>query len=539
MAKPLREIPSYSLGEYQSAPLLKSILREQEMGLLFRPAQLSRLMLRDSRVAGVLRTRIQGLLGSLLEMEPRGDGRRKKAVAQEGLETWDQMFPESQLARHLFWGLMLGVSFGRNLVNTNIVPGKWIPRLEVWNPGNARFDKSRKIWVMGTQDGEVDVHPDDPEWSVFAPYGFENGFELALILSIATDWQSRQWAMRDWARTGEVHGNPIRMAITPENSTEEDKERWHRQVANPGSETTYRATDGGEGRKFDIQFRELTSKPHEGFRAQIDQASTEISITVLGHNLTSEVKGGSYAAARVGDAIRSDIRQFDSTTMGTSLREGTLKRWAKWNFGDPELAPSPAWDVEPPADLKSSAETMKAVGDAFTSLRNGGLDPDVEEIADEFGIPHRGEVEPTKPQAPAAPGNTDGTPEDPAADDEGEPTESPGDTPPPKQKAAASRGAKRMKPSGASKQLASAVRSQTHNDDLADAHIQAARRVTLAQIKGVEEDIADASDPADLKRRLIRRFANMSQDKLATLIEGAMIRAELNGALAIVEGSGG
>lgn len=540
MAKALREIPSYTFGTYDSAPMLKSVLREHENGILGRSAQLVQAMMRDDRYAGVMRTRIMGLLGTPLEMEPRGDGRRKKAVSEEALETWDTMFPESELFRQLFFGINLGISFAENLVDTSSVAGRWLPRIKVWDPSNAHYDQDRRVWLMATRDGEVEIQPDDPRWSIYAPYGLEGGWMNGLVRSVATTWQFRQWTIRDWARYSEVHGNPIKLAITPEAADVEEKERWHRQVANPGAESTYRVTQGEDGRKFDLQFREPSGTSHESFAKQLDRLDSSLSIAVLGHNLTSEVKGGSFAAAKVGDVIRGDIREFDAQTLSTALRNGTLKRWAKWNFDDAELAPSPTWDTEPPADLKSNAETMAAVGLGFTNLRNGGLDPDREKIADEFGIPYLRTVEPVQQTAPGA-GSPNGNPDDADVADEGEPTDE-GDAPPadepkmaPTQKPAAASRGKKMKPSGVAKQIAGAVKAQTHNDNLTDDHIAAGKVALGKTLALVDREIEAATDPADLRKRLIRIFAHLDRDKLETLIESSIIRAELNGALAVIE----
>jgi phage gp29-like protein len=395
----LRELPSYAVGSFNTAGAIRAALAQHERGQFSQSANLVDAMMRDTRVAGAMRTRVQTLLGLKLDMEPQGDGRKKKAVAKEALETWPSMFPEDQLSAWVTWGLLLGYGIGQNVVDTTAVPGRWLPRLRVWHPQYAYWDWDERCLMLNTQDGVVPIRQDDPEWCVYAPYGYERGWMGAIVRSVADAWLMRTWARRDWARYSEVHGQPIKLAITPSGGDEEEKERWHRTVANPGAEMTYRVTDGGEGNKFDLQFREPVAKSVDAFQGLIEVASADISIAILGHNLTSEVKGGSYAAAKVGDNIRSDLKEFDANTVANALRAGSLKRWAKWNFDDAELAPTPKWETEQPPDEKAAADTLVSFAAAISALKAANVNPDVERLCEEFGIPSLGIPSPEEEQA--------------------------------------------------------------------------------------------------------------------------------------------
>ena len=86
-----------------------------------------------------------------------------------------------------------------------------------------------------------------------------------------------------------------------------------------------------------------------------------------------------------------------------------MRPWARWNFGDADVAPWAIFDPTPPEDLAASAATMKVAGEAialWTELaKASGRAVDVLALAERFGVPLLSA--PVEPAPPA---------EDPAAD---------------------------------------------------------------------------------------------------------------------------
>lgn len=430
MAKQLRELPTYTVGGFSTRWQLAAAIQQHEMGQFQLSADLCEVMSRDDRCSAVERTRIQGLLGLELDFESAKGGtkRVKDKVAKDAKASWSQMLPPAQAYQWVRWGLYLGIGIGQNVVDTTSIPGKWIPRVRVWHPRFCRWDWTSRSYRLTTEQGEIELLPDDPEWCLFLPYGYERGWMGALARNLHLAWNFRQWTIRDWGRWSEVHGQPIKAAIVPEAAEAEDIERFGKEVANLGNESTIRVRDGGDGRKFDVQFREPVGRAFDSFDLQLAWADRSIGICILGHNLTTEVSGGSFAAARVGDDVRSDIRASDAIVVQDAMRDGILKRWAKWNYGDPELAPYPHFNVEPAKDLKNAADTMTSVATSITALRNAGANPNVEEILEEFAIPNLGPLDDQEladaeaKRAAAVPGTAPaGGPEKPPPEKEGEP----------------------------------------------------------------------------------------------------------------------
>jgi hypothetical protein len=69
------------------------------------------------------------------------------------------------------------------------------------------------------------------------------------------------------------------------------------------------------------------------------------------------------------------------------LRDQMLSWYCDYNYGDPELAPTPIYEVEPPTDDKGEAEALKALGEAGTLLKQANPRTDIETIWESNGIP--------------------------------------------------------------------------------------------------------------------------------------------------------
>lgn len=299
----------------------------------------------DSRVAGVLPQRVNGLLGLPLTFEASGDGRRRgRAVrALEADEDWWQIAPEHELADLQTWGLLLGVGLAELVWSTN-ERGRAIPRLKTWDPRWLRWEWTTRRWLLRTQDEETEIHPGGGKWLLYTPYGASRPWAKGLWRALAKLWLLKSFALDDWARHGEMHGSPIRVGVAPEGSQAEDREDFATDLAEIGRDTSIVPPPG-----YRLELLEAEAKTWEQFPKQIETTNAEISILLVGQNLTSDVQGGSFAAAKIHQNVRDDLIRFDAEALSTALNEQVLTWWAEFNFGDPKLAPWPSWDTKPPA----------------------------------------------------------------------------------------------------------------------------------------------------------------------------------------------
>ena len=161
----------------------------------------------------------------------------------------------------------------------------------------ARRARSTGGWV-NTMDGIEEVVPGTGRWLLYTPFGEERGWLHGAVRSLALVWLAREFVRRDWLRWSETFSIGIRKAIVPANADDEAKDIFHRQVASLGSETTVllQKPDSGVGFDIDVLFPSA-GDASGGFNALMDKLESRMAIRILGQNLSTEVSGGSLAAA--------------------------------------------------------------------------------------------------------------------------------------------------------------------------------------------------------------------------------------------------
>lgn len=380
MARPDRHEYREQHGRHLSAWTNASLTTARliaDGGTLSYAAELVDELRADSRVAGVLPQRVNGLLGLPLSFEASGDGRRRgRAVrALEADEDWWAIAPEHELADLQTWGLLLGVGLAE-LVWTRSDSGRVLPRLKVWDPRWLRYEWQTRRWLLRTDDaGEIEIIPGGGKWVVYTPYGSSRPWAKGLWRALAKWWLLKSFALNDWARHGEMHGSPIRVGTCPEGSQAEDRQAFAEDLAAIGSDTSLVAPPG-----YEVDLLEAAAKTWEMFPKQIETANAELSILLVGQNLTSEVTGGSFAAAKIHQNVRDDLVRFDAEALAACLREQVLTWWAEFNFGDAGLAPWPNWDTKPPPP---PAPPMSAAAPSSADAEDPAEDAEDEDTTDD------------------------------------------------------------------------------------------------------------------------------------------------------------
>jgi hypothetical protein len=116
-----------------------------------------------------------------------------------------------------------------------------------------------------------------------------------------------------------------------------------------------------------------------------------IVLAILMVNLTTEVRGGSFAATDSQMDVRQGGAQFDNQVWKSTLYNQLARPFAYLNFGDANLAPWTWYDVVGRSEYQDNAKQFQAFGTAIEVLRRGGVKfKDVEEVriwaAEKFGL---------------------------------------------------------------------------------------------------------------------------------------------------------
>jgi phage gp29-like protein len=382
---------------------VKAAERMADAGNLRLAAELCDALLADDRVQGALGVRARGLLGLPFSFEP-GVGRRRRAGVKylEAEEDFDAAYPEEQLARFNAWGILLGVAPAQNLW-TERANGRVIPVIDPWHPRGLRHDGAAEQWYMNTADaGEVPITPGDGRWLLYTPSGTKRPWSYGAWRAVARWWLLKQYAVSDWGVQGE-RARGILAAKPPSGTTD----------APAGGDTTGRAAnrfklaellrDAARNAAlvlpagYDLELVQAAANTYETYRAQIDMANAGIAIALTGQNLTTEVKGGSHAAAEVHKSVANVLLRSDGQTLPTCLHDQAIAWWAEFNLGNRAAAPWPFWDTTPPADLAGMTTMWRGAAEAVDKFRALGVDVDLDEVCRQVGIPVRAPAADPKP----------------------------------------------------------------------------------------------------------------------------------------------
>ncbi len=427
------EPPIPTTTEFSSVDQVRSIITLLDTGNFRMPALLLERMLWNPRLRSVLETRLAGLISTEVRFEPSAQNRDARRAAKEFTEDWK--FIASSPMRKQMWQAALFLGFGLAQRVADTAPSsRTIFKLRPYWAGFASWYWARKAYRIQTFDAGVtemgspavdrdtvaytpstfDRIPaaDEQPWVIAEPFGV-NSYRGGLIHAAWRPWLGHEWAMRDQARSSEKSGIGIIKALYPRGSGDQHKEAlnlWLRGLRTMGSEGIIPCELRGSGADGEPNFG---AEPFEfngtGFQAISDTMNSNavaLAILLLGHNLTTEIKGGgSYAAAGVADYIRDDKKYEDGDGEWSYAGPQLAVPWAVANYGDPTLAPRAVYVTNSPAVNLQRAQMAYQLSLACAQLRANVPKVDLEALAEEFRLPMLA-VGVTVPVAAPLPGTT-------------------------------------------------------------------------------------------------------------------------------------
>jgi phage gp29-like protein len=535
--------PSVRVFTTWTPALIRVAELQANAGNLRQAADLCEWLLGDERVASTLQTRTDALLGLDPTFESSGDKRRSRRVvkALEGQEDWWEAYPESELSLMLKWGILLGLSAAQhNPDYREGHGGRLLPLPEFWHPQHVRYDSPTRRWLTRVaSDGNVDTGveielvPGDGTWLLHTPYGKNRPWAWGLWRGLSRLVLLKYFAISDWAR----HSEKASLLV---GTTHEEVQTSRQQRAELASDLYNRGREGVVvlPAGFDLKLVETTANTKQIYDAQIEMVNTAIAVAIRGGNLTTEVQGGSRAAAesqeRLGDKSRL---RFDAQSLTTTIHDQSLIWWAQWNFGDANLAPWPVYPVEPKRDLKVRADVANVAADAAQKYVDLGFEVDRKKFAEEFELAEwlkPGSGIPPTPPVPAQPDSGAPPPAPlvtPATDDdnrEGPPAEEQGS-------AAARRHGIRLASGASAAANSGFVDGQLYVDALVERSAEHGADALGPDLETVLRIVGDAKDYDDLRQRLRDAYRDMSPERLSSLVERAMVLGELAGRTAVLQ----
>jgi hypothetical protein len=506
--------PSVRTQTTWTPSLLRSALASADSGNLRLVADLCDWILGDDRVRSCFESRINGLLGiDDIDFETKLPTRRRKsrqpqrrspivkALDGEGDADFWHVWPEDEAFQILQWARLLGV-VPVNLnwpTSADQDTGRLVPSCRHWHPRGLTHDFQSRRWLVktGTWGGDVvEIDPDSHDWLLYTPYGRFRPWAHGLWRGLSGWVLLKSFARDDWSRASET---AARLVAKSAKSNKDQRKELGDSLYSMGRAGVIILPDG-----FDLDLIATPADTHSLYEKQIEMANNAITINIKGQNLTTEVKGGSFAAAKQHGSGENDQLESDAQSEATFLHDGPLARYAEINFGRAALAPWPVRNTEPEEDKATGAKVFVDLATAAAAFRELGRPLDYDALGERFNIPF-------------------GEPEEPPAPPPGTPPPSPA---PPQQ-------AKALLPEPALA-LSGFVEGQTYVDAVVD---HGTKRGQAELQPGVDELLAfvDGLDSLDDARRKVMEFYRdaLPPEQLADVAMKVFLLGELAGHLAV------
>lgn len=341
-------------------------------------------ILGDDRVTATLNSRAAGIFGRENRFKPADDSAAAKEVLDAWMKWWPRLAGDSAIRELNDYGTMMGFSHAQIMWDLNQPGLAYAPTLRPWHPVFVWYDWDNRVYQAIGRDGMIAIVPGNGKWVEFAPFGSYRGWIRGALRPVVEPWLLRHFGFRDMARFGEVHGNPTRVGYVPMVGDPVERAAFEQAIAQQGANTGMivpRGVDINDGNGYDYKLVEAQGTAWQVHPAQIDRCDMAIVLALLMVNLTTQVEGGSYGAAKAQMDVRSEGSQLDNQTWKRTIYEQIARPFAYLNFGNADLAPWTWWDVVGRDEYEKNAMQFQKFGTAVEVLRRGGVKfTDVEQV---------------------------------------------------------------------------------------------------------------------------------------------------------------
>lgn len=332
-------------------------------------------MLTDAHLGGCISSRKSGITSLEWEID-RGKSKSRQAKLIE------DVFKNLDLHR-IITEMLDGVLFGYQPLEviwqksgSYILPRDIVGKPPEWFCFNSQnqllFRTREKYEGEAVPERKFLLARNNPTYA--NPYGFP---ELSRCFWPIT---FKRGGLKFWIMFTEKYGMPYLVGKKPRGTSKEETDAFADMLENMIQDAIAVIPDDSS-----VEIKEASGK---GASAQIysqllEFCKTEVSIAILGQNLTTEVKGGSYAAAQSHMAVRKDIIDNDRKLVESVFN--TLIRWIyeiNFSAGDmPVFSMYEEEDVD--KTLAERDEILSRTGIKFTKkyyMREYGFNEDDIEI---------------------------------------------------------------------------------------------------------------------------------------------------------------
>ncbi|MEW6378606.1 MAG: DUF935 domain-containing protein [bacterium] len=346
-----------------TAVRLASILKAADAGDVYQQMELfEEIEEKDTRIFSCFQTRKQAVIGLKWDVLP-ADESDKEAVRQAefvkeaigGIANWTEAqldlldaIGKGYAVVEIIWD----VRDGRNI----IAELKWRHQKRfTWD------DKQTELrLITDDEPSQGESLANYPAKFIVHKYKARSGYPArsGLLRTLAWFYLFKSYSFKDWVRFCEVYGMPLRLGKYDPSATVQDRAALKTAVQAIG-------TDGAGiiSKNTEIAFESAISGAANSdiYKVFIGLVNNEISIVVLGQNLTTEVQEGSRAAAQVHDKVRQDLLEADCMALDKTITQQLVIPLVMFNFGPQAKYPRYKTAYEPPEDLVTALQIDKGL----------------------------------------------------------------------------------------------------------------------------------------------------------------------------------
>lgn len=355
---------------------LAGILRAADMG---EPRQFLELAEaieeRDPHYLGVLGTRRRSVSGLDITVEAGSTDPEDEKIAQMVRDWVDR----DELSAELFAILdCLGKGYSGTEVVYEFSEGQYHPRLIPRDPRIFRFDRNDLETPMMLNDYGQPV-PLEPGHFIWATIKAKSGLALrsGLARVAAWGWMFKMFTQRDWAIFTQTYGQPVRLGKFPGGASPEDKDTLYQAVANIAGDCAAIVPDS-----MSIDFVEAANvgASHQLYKERCDWLDQQISKAVLGQTSTTDAVIGGLGSGKEHREVQEDIEKADAKALAAILNRDLIRVWVQLQYGPRKVYPRIRIG-------RAKEEDLKALSDAIGPMIDRGMEVDMTDMRERFGLP--------------------------------------------------------------------------------------------------------------------------------------------------------
>lgn len=299
----------------------------------------------DARLNAVSVKRIQGIQRCPIVFEPPEELKDDREAKQVAADVSRILLRESRKFRQqvgaLAHGALNGYAVSEKVWRQN-ADGEWVPDLKWKHPDRfCWLDEDtpawcEQRWITASSSQAIPLADYTGKFVVHAPmagrasYPWRRGaYRPLILLSLA-----KRFGVRWWAQLIERFGMPQLWANVPDNVDNDDDRAAGivQQILASFQDLNedWAAVFGAGVRVNSIPLSgQVRSDLHKSF---VDWVNVELAIGVLGQNLTTEVQGGSLAAATAHRFVADDVLEADGDEADETLTQQVVEDVVRYNW---------------------------------------------------------------------------------------------------------------------------------------------------------------------------------------------------------------